>query len=150
MSQESSTIGSDNFDSQTFEIGQIIEAIIPVQPSIPRQASVLFTLEQSPIVRRILEQFGAGSSVSGIARELTDALIPAQGGGRWHPLTVRRVLLNETYTGRTIYRRTKASRVRDPLTGKMRRRVTERDQSERIDIPDATPRMVEPELFARV
>lgn len=40
--------------------------------------------------------------------------------------------------------------MRDPLTGKMRRRVTERDQSERIDIPDATPRMVEPELFARV
>lgn len=106
--------------------------------------------EQAPVVARIFETFAAGSSVSGIARELTEELIPAHGGGQWHPLTVRRILLNETYTGRTVYRRTKVRQVRDPLTGKKRRVVKERDQSEWIEVPDATPGIVPSELFTRV
>lgn len=106
--------------------------------------------EQGPVVARIFETFAAGSSVSSIARELTEELIPSHGGGQWHPLTVRRVLLNETYTGRTVYRRTKVRHVHDPLTGKKRRVVKERDQSEWIEVPDATPGIVPSELFTRV
>lgn len=104
---------------------------------------------QAEIVLRIYEQFVAGLSVSGVARGLNDDLVPAFSGGRWHPLTVRRVLLNETYTGRTVYRRTKVEGIRDPSTGKKRRKVAERDPSAWIEVPDATPMIVSPELFAR-
>lgn len=104
---------------------------------------------QAEIVLRIYGQFVAGLSLSGVARRLNDDLVPAFSGGRWHPLTVRRMLLNETYTGRTVYRRTKVEGFRDPSTGKKRRKVAERDPSAWIEVPDATPMIVSPELFAR-
>jgi hypothetical protein len=62
---------------------------------------------------------------------------------------VRRVLLNETYTGRTAYRRTIAEKVRDPSRGRWVRRVEERDESEWIEIEGATPPIISGELFAR-
>ena len=76
-------------------------------------------------------------------------LNPAFGGGRWYPLTVRRILQNESYTGNTVYRRTKVVSYRDQRTGKNRRRVQLRDEKDWITIPDATPKIIDQAVFER-
>ena len=67
---------------------------------------------QTAVVRRIFERYAASRSFSAVASELNEAGIAALMGGRWYPITVRRVLLNEVYIGRTVYRRTKRDRAR--------------------------------------
>ncbi|MCC6959805.1 MAG: recombinase family protein [Dehalococcoidia bacterium] len=57
---------------------------------------------QAAVVRRIYEHYAATRSFSAVANELNDAGVPAFSGGRWHPLTIRNVLTNESYTGRTV------------------------------------------------
>lgn len=104
---------------------------------------------QAPIVLRMFEEFVAGVGISRIAKGLNDEAVPAFGGGHWHPLTIRRILLNETYTGRTVYRRTRVAYHRDPATGKKLRRVTERESADWIEVPDATPSIVATDLFLR-
>lgn len=104
---------------------------------------------QAPVVLRMFEEFVAGKGVSGIASGLNRDGIPAYGGGRWYPLTVRRTLLNETYTGRTVYCRTRVEFAPDRQTGKRRRRVIERDAAEWIDVPGASPPIVSVSLFGR-
>lgn len=105
--------------------------------------------EQAAVVERIFAEFVAGRGVSRIAARLNEDVIPSFGGGKWHPLTVRRILLNETYTGRTVYRRTRVDSVRDPRTGRTHRRVSDRAAEEWIEVPDATPRIIPPVLFER-
>ena len=104
---------------------------------------------QADIVRRIFEWFCSGHGSSKIAGELNRDDVPAFSGGLWHPLTVRRMLMNETYTGRTVYRRTRAEVIRNGQWGKKRRRVVPRPESEWIDIPGATPPIVPHAFFAQ-
>ncbi|MBI4496692.1 MAG: recombinase family protein [Chloroflexi bacterium] len=106
--------------------------------------------EQIAVVQRIFDEFCRNGSCHGIARDLARDGIPAQGGGLWHPLTVRRILENETYTGRTIYRRLQVTTTRDARSGKKRRVVTERDANEWIEVADATPAIISQEQFAKV
>ena len=58
---------------------------------------------QAPIVVRIFEEFVRGKGVSRITDELNADGIPTFTGKRWYPVTVHRVLRNETYTGRTVF-----------------------------------------------
>ena len=102
---------------------------------------------QAPIVQRIFEDFGRGESCNGIANHLNLESVPAFSGGKWHPLTVRRILLNETYTGVTIYRKTQVTTARNKRTGKKTRKVFVRDSKEWIEIPGASPRIVSDLLF---
>ena len=104
---------------------------------------------QAAIVLRIFEEFVAGKACSRIATELNADGIPTLTGKRWFPITVTRVLKNETYTGRTVYRRTKVEMVRQPGGRGRKRRVVKRDPSEQIEIEGATPRIVSPELYRR-
>ena len=104
---------------------------------------------QAEVVRRIFADFVANGTCHGIAKRLNTEGTTAFEGGRWFAPTVRRVLLNETYTGRSIYRRTIAKKVRDPLRGRWVRRVEERDESEWIEIEGATPPIISRELFER-
>lgn len=106
--------------------------------------------QQAQIVLRIFESFADGRSCNGIANDLNADLIPAFGGGRWYPLTVRRILMNETYTGRTIYRRTKVTKVRDAARNRWVRRVTERGENDWIEVEGATPAIIPQSLFDRV
>ncbi|MCC6238098.1 MAG: recombinase family protein [Dehalococcoidia bacterium] len=110
----------------------------------------LIDLSQAMVVRRLFEEFADGRSCNRLANDLNDEGIPAFGGGRWYPLTIRRILLNETYVGRTIYRRTQVQKVRDVARGRWVRRVTERPQDEWIEVDGATPAIVSAELFERV
>ena len=104
---------------------------------------------QAAVVRRIFERYAASRSFSAVASELNDAGISAFSGGRWYPITVRRVLLNEAYIGRTVYRRTKRVRVR-AAGARRRTRVIERPAEEHIEIPGATPPIIEIGLWERV
>jgi len=105
--------------------------------------------DQARVVHRVFDDFGVGGSCHGIAETLNRDGIPAFNGGRWYALTVRRMLLNETYTGRTIYRRTRVQKVRDAARGRWVTRVSERDESEWIEIEGVTPAIVSPDAFAR-
>ncbi|MDP6496193.1 MAG: recombinase family protein, partial [Dehalococcoidia bacterium] len=91
--------------------------------------------EQADTVRTIFEQFITSTSCSRIAKELNDKGVPAFAGGIWHPLTVRRILQNETYTGRTVYRRTRVEKRRDLRNGRNGRHVRPLPESEWIDVP---------------
>jgi site-specific DNA recombinase len=102
---------------------------------------------QSLIVRRIFERFCSGDACNRIAVGLNRDAIPAFSGNKWHPLTIRRMLMNETYTGRTIYRKTRAESIRSSQDGKKHRRVVTRPESEWIDVPGATPAIVSPDTF---
>lgn len=104
--------------------------------------------EQAAIVRRVFGEFVGQRSCNGIADRLNADGVPAFAGGRWYALTVRRVLLNETYTGRTTYRRTRVTKVRG-ADGRWVRRVVERDEAEWVDVPGATPAIVSREDFER-
>ena len=104
---------------------------------------------QTAVVRRIFERYAASRSFSAVANELNEAGIPALMGGRSYPITVRRVLLNEVCIGRTVYRRTRRVRVRR-AGGRRRTRVVVRPEGEHIEIPGATPPIIDDELWQRV
>ena len=106
--------------------------------------------EQAFVVRRIFEDFAAGGSIVGITNALNEEATPTYTGARWSTWTIRNMLLNPAYAGRTIYRRTRARYRRDPSTGRRRRVVEVRDQSEWIEIPGATPAIVPEPLFEAV
>ena len=102
---------------------------------------------QAAVVRRIFETFIAGRACNGIANDLNRDSVPAFSGGRWYALTVRRLLKNEAFAGRTIYRKTRADRVRDVERGRWTRRIVERDSSEWIEVAGATPPIIDRTLF---
>ena len=104
---------------------------------------------QAAVVRRIFERYAASRSFSAVSSELNDAGIPAFSGGRWYPITVRRLLLNDAYIGRTVYRRTRRVPVR-AHGARRRSRVVERPEEEHIEIPGATPAIIDEDLWSRV
>ena len=104
---------------------------------------------EAHIVREAFERFAEGGNCYGIAASLNARGVPAFAGGPWNPLTIRRMLLNETYAGRSIYRRTKSEKYRDGRSGRWKVRVSEREQDEWIEIAGATPAIVSPELYLR-
>src|SRR5215213_4813603 len=76
---------------------------------------------QAEVVRRIFARYAETRSFDRVCVELNADGIPALQGGRWYPITIRRILTNESYTGRLVYRRTQwvKSRGKD---GRARRR----------------------------
>ena len=105
--------------------------------------------DQASIVQRIFEKFYNGDGCSKVAGALNRESIPSFSGGNWHPLTIRRMLKNETYIGRTIFGRTKVAATRGK-DGKKHRRVVTQPESNWIEIPVATPAIISPEVFIDV
>ena len=114
---------------------------------VPETGRRVLNPEQAPIFVRIFEEFVAGKSCNRIANDLNADDIPTLTGRRWHPITVRRAIDNGTYTGRTIYRKTRVEMIRRPGERQRSRRVVERDESEHIEIPGASPPIVSRGLF---
>jgi site-specific DNA recombinase len=104
--------------------------------------------DQAVFVKSIFNRFCLGDGISRIATDLNREGIPTFTGKSWHPLTIRRMIMNETYTGHTVYRRTRAEVGRNPKTGKKRRRVVFQSESNWIEIPGATPAIISAETFA--
>ena len=61
--------------------------------------------DEAELVRRIFKMFHSGESLRGIARTLTAEGLTSRSGSPWNPSTVRDVLTNPRYAGRSIYRR---------------------------------------------
>jgi site-specific DNA recombinase len=102
---------------------------------------------QAVVVRRIFATFVGGASVHAIAADLNRDSITSLTGAAWPPLTVRRILQNEAYSGRTIYRRTRVERSIDATTGRRRQRVIERPSSDWIEIEGVTPAIITREVW---
>jgi site-specific DNA recombinase len=105
---------------------------------------------QAEIVRRIFKRYAETRSFTGVSSELNGDSIQAFAGGRWYPLTIRRILTNESYAGRLVYRRTKWVASRNGKTGIRRRRPVQRPAEEWVEIKGASPRIVDEALWQRV
>ena len=101
---------------------------------------------QATVVRRLFQRYTETRSFSSVSAELNDAGIPSHSGGRWYPLTIRRTLTNESYTGRFIYRKTKRVKIRNSK----QTRVVEQPPENRILVEDACPRIIDEQLWDRV
>lgn len=84
--------------------------------------------EEADVVKRIYKGFIGGSSLNRIVRQLNQDRIPTKKGfpGGWNICSVSKILKNERYIGRWVWKKTKG--VRDPLTGK--RKSIARPESE--------------------
>ena len=103
---------------------------------------------QAEIVRRIFRRYNETRSLSAVALELNADGIPALSGGRWYPLTIRRMLTNESYTGRLYYSRTRWVTSRG-TSGKRRRRPVQQPREEWIAVEGASPRIVDEATWQR-
>jgi len=104
---------------------------------------------QAEVVRRIFQRYLETRSFSAVAGELNEEGIPALGGGLWYPLTIRRMLLNESYTGRLYFQKTQSVKV-PTKNGKTRRQPKDRPQEDWIEIPGASPRIIDDSIWNRV
>jgi site-specific DNA recombinase len=104
---------------------------------------------QAEVVRRIFARYAETRSFNRVCGELNADGVRALEGGRWYSATIRRILTNESYAGRLIYRRTRWVKTRG-ADGTARRRPVERPEAERIEIAGASPRIVEEALWERV
>jgi site-specific DNA recombinase len=93
---------------------------------------------QAEIVRRIFTRYTELRSFDRVSHELNECGITTYVGGRWHPIGVRRVLENESYAGRLMFRRTRWIKVRGK-DGKLHRKPVERPAEEHAEIPGASP-----------
>ena len=105
---------------------------------------------QAVVVQRIFQQYVDSQSFSQVSNELNEAGIPAFSGGRWYPLTIRRILMNETYTGRAVYRKTKRLRLRRNNGHGPASKVVAQPQEEWVTVEGSTPRIVDETLWQRV
>ena len=89
----------------------------------------------------ILEMFSMamnGTSTNKIAITLNQSGIKTKSGSLWYPLTVRRILRNETYTGKTYFGQTK----------RVTKTTVESQPKENwILLPDITPPIITGEIF---
>ena len=99
---------------------------------------------EAEIVRRVFTWAAEGMSFYGIATRLNAHDIPTKGGNQWHPLTVRRLLTNEAYTGVNYYGRTRYKKKRGGG-----RELIEQPADQWIRIEGFTPRIIDDETFSR-
>ncbi len=96
---------------------------------------------EAAIVRRIFEEYVAGSSPRTIAKRLNEEGVPGPSGQGWRDTTIRGqvdrgtgFLNNEIYTGRLVWNRCKF--VKNPKTGKRLPRVNPPETWEVTDVPE--------------
>ncbi|CAG0926538.1 Resolvase YneB [Planctomycetaceae bacterium] len=99
---------------------------------------------QVAVVRRIFEEYAAGTSVAGIATKLVADGIPSSRGTVWTPGTVSFVLQNEAYAG-TVVHRFRNGETRSDL---LNLRDGPSDRVFRCE--NAHPAIIEPSLWTRV
>jgi len=93
---------------------------------------------EAKVVQRMFEMVANGASCFKIARTLNEESIPTKSGKKWEARTISRIVRNEAYIGITYFGKT---------TGK-EHKATSREQWHVL--PDATPAIIDKELFERV
>ena len=105
---------------------------------------------QAVVVRQMFQRYAETRSFSAVSRELNQAGVTSLGGGRWYPITIRRQLMNECYTGRFTYRKTKRVKTRNGSIRGFTNKQVNRPADEWIEVLDACPRIIEEETWQRV
>ena len=105
---------------------------------------------QAEVVRRIFQRFAETRRFSAVSNELNDEGIPAHQGPRWYSNTIRNMLRNESYAGRTFFNRTRWVARLSGTDGKRRRAPVARPTDEWIEIPGASPRIIDDVVWQRV
>ena len=105
---------------------------------------------QAMVVRQIFQRYTETRSFSAVSQELNQAGVVSLGGGPWYPLTIRRQLFNECYTGRFIYRKTKRVKTRNSGTQGFTNKQIDRAIDEWIEVYDACPRIIDEDTWQRV
>ncbi len=95
---------------------------------------------ESKTVRYIYNSVIKGDSFNKIAVNLNKDTVKTKTGSLWHPLTIRRIAKNITYTGQTYYGQTYRN---------SRTTVKYKPKDEWILIPNVTPQIISQELFDR-
>jgi len=77
--------------------------------------------EEADIVLKIYRDFTEGKSLNKIVRELNQDKVPTKKGlpGGWNTATVSKILKNERYIGRWVWKKYKG--IKDPTTGRRKR-----------------------------
>lgn len=107
---------------------------------------------EAAVVRRVFQMYADCNSLKRIAKKLNSEGIPSPRPqlGRiqrsWAPSAIRQMLLNERYTGRTVWN--KKRKVRNPATGRRVYRL--RPQSEWIRVETPALRIISEDLWQRV
>lgn len=108
---------------------------------------------QADIIRRIFNEYAAGTSPRVIAKTLNAERIPGPTGKTWGPSTIHGnkdrgtgILNNELYIGRLVWNRLRY--VKDPETGKRLSRLNPADQWIVHDVPHL--RIIEDDLWQKV
>src|SRR4051794_25688779 len=104
---------------------------------------------QSEVVRRIFARYTELRSFDRVCTELIRDGITTFDGGRWYPIGVRRVLENESYVGRLVYRRSRWIKARG-RDGRMHRKQVDRPVEDQVEIVGASPQIVDETLWQRV
>ena len=102
---------------------------------------------QAMVVRQIFQRYTESRSFSAVSQELNKAGIPSLGGGPWYPITIRRQLLNECYTGRFIYRKTKRVKTRNVGNQRFNNKQIDRPTDEWIEVYNACPRVIDDDTW---
>jgi len=89
-------------------------------------------------VQKIFTMARQGVSVNQIALHLNKHKIESKSGGLWHPLTIRRILTNPTYTGKTYYGMTKRI---------SKTKVIRQPRESWTLLPDITPPIITEDIF---
>ncbi len=104
---------------------------------------------QAEVVRRIFTRYTDVRSFDRVCTELIHDGITTFDGGHWYPIGVRRVLENQSYVGRLVYRRTRWTKARGK-DGRMHRKQVERTVEDHVEIVGASPQIVDETLWQRV
>jgi len=89
------------------------------------------------VVNRVFNMIAGGDSRFKVARTLNDSSIATKSGAKWHPLTIKRMIINTAYIGKTYFGRTRRN-------GK---RFEDVPEDQWIMMPDTTPAIVSDDLF---
>ena len=81
-----------------------------------------------------------GACYFNVAKELNEEGVPTKSGGRWHPLTIKRIANNPAYIGLTYFGKTKRE-------GKNRVRPQPKDDW--VFLPEVAPAIISRELFGQ-
>lgn len=93
---------------------------------------------EAEVVRKIFSMASQGISTNKIALTLNEEGYKSKSGSLWHPLTVRRIIKNITYTGKTYFGQTKRI---------SKSRVEVQPEENWILMPDVTPPIISDELY---
>ncbi|MFC1907445.1 recombinase family protein [Chloroflexota bacterium] len=93
------------------------------------------------VAQKAFTMFDEGTGFFNIAKIFNEQGIRTKTGSKWHPFTIRRMLSNPAYIGLTYYVRT---------SGSKKTKVVNRSKQDWKLLPDATPPIIDEELFYRV